>query len=74
MENAIRAFATSCSIAFASMSSGCSTRVVLVPSGEPVRLAEPVRAKVWVIDASGNQIKSANRVTLPEGWYALPKE
>jgi hypothetical protein len=56
------------------MSSGCSTRVVLVPSGEPVRLAEPVRAKVWVIDASGNQIKSANRVTLPEGWYALPKE
>lgn len=74
MENAIRAFATSCWIAFASMNSGCSTRVVLVPSGEPVRLAEPVRAKVWVIDASGNQIKSANRVTLPEGWYALPKE
>jgi len=74
MENAIRAFATSCSIAFASMNSGCATRVILVPSGEPVRLAEPVRAKVWVIDASGNQIKSANRVTLPEGWYALPKE
>jgi hypothetical protein len=56
------------------MSSGCATRVILVPSGEPVRLAESVKARVWVLDSNGNQIKSQNRVTLPEGWYALPKE
>lgn len=74
MHNAIQVCATSCSIVFASMSSGCATRVILVPSGEPVRLAESVKARVWVLDSNGNQIKSQNRVTLPEGWYALPKE
>lgn len=74
MPKPIQVCVSAFAIAFASMNSGCATRVILVPSGEPVRLAEPVRAKVWVIDASGNQIKSANRVTLPEGWYALPKE
>lgn len=54
---------------------GCApTRVVLVPPGTPVRLAEPVKAKVWAKDASGSIVKSRNRVTIPEGWYALPKE
>ena len=50
------------------------TRVVLVPPGTPVRLAEPVRAKVWAKDSTGAVVKSRNRVTIPEGWYALPKE
>lgn len=54
---------------------GCApTRVVLVPPGTPVRLAEPVKAKVWARDASGTIVQSRNRVTIPEGWYALPKE
>ena len=54
---------------------GCGpTRVVLVPPGTPVRLAEPVKAKVWARDASGAIVQSRNRVTIPEGWYALPKE
>jgi hypothetical protein len=53
---------------------GCATRVILVPNGDPVRLAEPVRAKVWVPDASGNVIQSQNRVTIPAGWYALPRK
>ena len=54
---------------------GCApTRVVLVPPGTPVRLAEPVKAKVWAKDTSGSIVKSRNRVTIPEGWYALPKE
>lgn len=61
-------------IALLAMTSGCATRVVLVPSGEPVRLAEPVKARVWVMDQSGSMIRSKNRVVLPEGWYALPKE
>ena len=46
----------------------------MVPHGEPVRLAESVKARVWVRDAQGNPTKSQNRVTIHEGWYALPKE
>jgi len=54
---------------------GCTpTRVVMVPPGQPVRLAESVKARVWAKDASGNIVKSRNRVTIHEGWYALPKE
>ncbi len=55
-------------------SAGCATRVILVPNGDPVRLAEPVRAKVWVPDASGQIVQSQNRVTIPAGWYALPRK
>lgn len=72
--NGILAFATSCWIGFASMNSGCATRVILVPPGEPIRIAEPVKAKVWVTDQSGQTVKSQNRVTIPAGWYALPKD
>lgn len=51
---------------------GCrGPRVVLVPEGEPVQLAEPVEAHVYVNDG-GQRVKSRNRVTLPEGWWALP--
>ena len=54
---------------------GCgTTRVVYVPSGEPVRLAEPAKVKVWVKDSAGKTIKSKNRITIYEGWYALPKD
>ncbi|MGD0093244.1 MAG: hypothetical protein ABSE73_25295 [Planctomycetota bacterium] len=52
--------------------SGCGTRVVYLQPGEPVRLAEPVQAKVWVPDKSGVQVKSDNAVEVPEGWYVLP--
>lgn len=51
---------------------GCGTRVVYVPHGEPMRLAEPVAAKVWTLTEGGKRIKSDNRVTIPEGWYCLP--
>jgi hypothetical protein len=74
MQNVIQLFGTAFWIAFASMSSGCATRVVLVPNGEPVRLAEPVKVRVWVLDSKGQSIRSSNRVLLPEGWYALPKD
>ena len=42
--------------------------------GEPVRLAESVKAKVWVVDANGKSVRSNNRIIIHEGWYALPKE
>jgi len=54
---------------------GCSmTRVILVPEGQPVMLAEPVRAKVYAFDSKGQLVPSSNRVTLPAGWYALPRK
>jgi len=52
---------------------GCATRVILVPDGQPVMLAEPVKAKVYAFDAAGNLVPSSNRVLLPAGWYALPR-
>ena len=53
---------------------GCQTRVILVPDGQPVMLAEPVRAKIYAFDSKGNLVPSSNRVTLPAGWYALPRK
>ena len=54
---------------------GCSaTRVILVPDGQPVMLAEPVKAKIYAFDSKGNLVPSSNRVTLPAGWYALPRK
>lgn len=61
-------------LALTLMSAGCASRVILVPSGEPVRLAEPVKARVWVLDSAGKSVKSQNRVLIPAGWYALPKD
>ena len=50
--------------------SGCGTRVVYLPSGEPVRLASPIpNADVWVMGEDGKAVRS--RMTLPEGWYAI---
>lgn len=54
--------------------SGCmGSRTVLVPPGQPVRIAEPVKAKVYAKDAGGQWMKGENTVVLPEGWYALPE-
>ena len=51
--------------------SGCATRTVYVPDGEPVRLRETVKAaKVWVLDKEGQPV--AGRMDLPEGWFVLP--
>jgi hypothetical protein len=60
-------------LALMSMSVSCASRVIYVPHGEPVRLAQSVKAKVWVVDSSGKTVRSQNRITLSEGWYALPK-
>jgi len=52
---------------------GCGTRIIYVPSGEPVRLRETIRnAKVWVLDADGKPV--AGRMDLPEGWFCLPDQ
>ena len=53
------------------LSSGCSTRTVYVPSGEPVRLRETIPdARVWVLDEGGRPV--AGVMDLPAGWYCLP--
>ena len=53
---------------------GCQmTRVVLVPSGDPVMLARPTKASVYAFDAD-KKLVGPSRVTLPAGWYVLPKK
>jgi hypothetical protein len=37
-------------------------------------LAEPVRAKVFAFDSTGKPVPSSNKVTLPAGWYVLPRK
>lgn len=63
-----------CLLALMSMSVSCASRVIYVPHGEPVRLAQSVKAKVWVVDAEGKTVRSNNRIIIHEGWYALPKD
>jgi hypothetical protein len=54
---------------------GCvQPRVVIVPPGEPVQLAENVKAYVNVKLADGTYTTSRNRVTLWEGMWVLPDE
>jgi hypothetical protein len=55
-------------------SMGCATKVIIVPEGQPVQLAEPVKAKVYAFDATGKLVPSSNRVVLPAGWYVLPRK
>jgi len=53
---------------------GCQmTKVVLVPSGDPVMLAKPVKASVYGFDAN-KKLVGPSTVTLPAGWYVLPKQ
>jgi hypothetical protein len=51
---------------------GCQTKVVLVPSGDPVMLAKPTRASVYAFD-SNKKLVGPSTVVIPAGWYALPK-
>ena len=52
---------------------GCQqTKVVLVPSGDPVMLAKPTKASVYGFD-SNKKLVGPSTVTLPAGWYVLPK-
>ena len=52
---------------------GCFTRTIYVPNGEPVRLRESLEGvKVWVLDSKGTPTKG--EIDIPEGWYALPME
>jgi hypothetical protein len=52
---------------------GCQmTKVVLVPSGDPVMLAKPTRASVYAFDKD-KKLVGPSTVVLPAGWYALPK-
>ena len=53
---------------------GCQmTKVVLVPSGDPVMLAKPTKASVYAFDKDKKPVGPAT-VVIPAGWYALPKQ
>jgi hypothetical protein len=49
---------------------GCGTRIILVPSGDPVQIREDLEASVWTFDATGTRVPG--RTKIPAGWYALP--
>ncbi len=49
---------------------GCATRGIIIPAGEPVRLREPARVRVWIRGADG--VVVPGRMTAPAGWYLLP--
>jgi len=53
---------------------GCQTKVILVPEGQPVMLAESVKVRVYAFDPNGKLVPSSNKVVLPAGWYALPRK
>jgi len=51
--------------------SGCVRQnVILVPPGEPVQIAEPIQARVFVT-VNGKKIMSDNKVEIAVGWWAL---
>jgi hypothetical protein len=51
---------------------GCGgVRVVTVPTTEPVQLAEPIRAYVYVATRDGQRVKSSSRAQLYEGEWVL---
>lgn len=53
------------------LSAGCVRRVVIVPTGEPLRLrSDVIGAEVWVVDADGKERPGV--ADLPAGWWALP--
>lgn len=55
------------------LAAGCTTKTVYVPDGKAVQLRQRVKnCKVWVWDKDGKRV--AGKMTLPEGWYALPFE
>ena len=58
----------------AALSVGCAgtkRQVILIEQGEPVQLAESVKALVF-ISRDGSRIRSDSKVTIPAGWWALP--
>jgi len=44
----------------------------MVPHGDPVMLAKPVKASVYAFDAN-KKLVGPSTVVIPAGWYALPK-
>jgi hypothetical protein len=52
--------------------SGCGgVKVVAIPTTEPLQLAEPVKAYVYVETKDGQRVKSSTRAQLFEGEWVL---
>lgn len=51
--------------------SGCGSRTVFIPEESPIRIGPDTRARVYTLQ-QGAWTLSDNRVTIPEGWYAVP--
>jgi hypothetical protein len=58
-------------VATSAILSGCYAPAVYIPTGEPVRIARPIRhATVEILLPSGQT--ALRTLTIPAGWYALP--
>ena len=58
-------------VATSAIVSGCYATAVYIPTGEPVRIASPIRnATVDILLPSGQTV--LRTLTIPAGWYALP--
>lgn len=44
---------------------------MLVPEGAPIRMGPNASAHVYTF-RDGDWVLSANRVTVPEGWFVVP--
>lgn len=66
-----RTAATTALLAFVCLAgTGCGTRTVFIPEGDPVRLRKPIKkAPVWVMDKDGTPVAATTR--LEAGWYVL---
>jgi multidrug efflux pump subunit AcrB len=51
--------------------SGCGSRTVFIPEESPIRIGPDTRSRVYTLQ-QGQWVLSDNRVTIPEGWYAVP--
>lgn len=58
-------------VAVATMCGGGCARTVLVPEAAPIRIGPTISGRVYTY-ANGEWTLSENRVTIPEGWYAVP--
>lgn len=62
-----------CATLFGITSCATGVRTIYVPDGTPVRLRQSVKGvDCWVLDKNGTW--APGKVTIPEGWYALPAD
>jgi hypothetical protein len=50
---------------------GCAARTILVPESSPIRIGPETKGRIYAREG-GEWVLGTNRVSIPEGWYAVP--